>query len=98
MGTKFNFYRGKLSPKQAAEGMNAAAQNAKRLCEDAQLLFEARKFPTACALAILSIEESGKLPFLREIACVKDKKAHLAMHGGDIAIIARRTQAGLQPS
>jgi AbiV family abortive infection protein len=74
---KLNFYRDKLTPKQAAEGMNAAARNAKRLYEDAEALLKAKRFPTACAVAILSIEESGKLPILREIACMKDKKGPL---------------------
>jgi AbiV family abortive infection protein len=64
-----NAYRGKLSPKQVAEGMNAAARCAKRLCEDAETLLAAGRYPTACALAILSIEEAGKPSVLRELAC-----------------------------
>jgi AbiV family abortive infection protein len=55
--------------------MNAAKANAKRLLEDAELLFEAKRFPSACALGILSIEEAGKLPILREIACMKGASA-----------------------
>jgi AbiV family abortive infection protein len=75
---KLHFYRDKLTPKQAAEGMNAAARNAKRLYDDAEVLLKAKRFPTACAVAILSIEESGKLPILREVACMKDKKGPLS--------------------
>jgi AbiV family abortive infection protein len=75
MAKKFNFYRGTLSAMQAATGMNAAKANAKRLLEDAELLFEAKRFPSACALGILSIEEAGKLPILREIACMKGANA-----------------------
>ncbi len=50
-------YKGRLSAGQIAAGMNAARKNAKRLLEDAKLLLEAKRFPTACSLAILSIEE-----------------------------------------
>jgi AbiV family abortive infection protein len=56
-----------------AEGMNAAARSAKRLCEDAEILMAAKRFPSACAMAILSIEESGKRSVLRELACATNK-------------------------
>ena len=45
--------------------MNAARRNARRLAEDAKLLLEAGRYPTATALAVLSIEESGKMSILR---------------------------------
>jgi AbiV family abortive infection protein len=61
-------YRGFLSPTEVAAGMNAAIRNAKRLLEDATLLMKEKRFPTACSLAILSIEESGKLSLLRLLA------------------------------
>lgn len=67
-------YRGQLSPKEIAHGMNAAGRNAKRLLKDAKLLNEAKRFPTACSLAILSIEESGKLCILRSIATAQVEK------------------------
>jgi len=54
--------------------MNAAGRNAKLLLKDAKLLIEAKRFPTACSLAILSIEESGKLSILRGIATAQDEK------------------------
>jgi AbiV family abortive infection protein len=63
-------YGGQLSAQQIADGMNAAARNAKRLLADATVLIEAKRFPTACSLAILSIEESGKLSLLRGFAGV----------------------------
>jgi AbiV family abortive infection protein len=73
MGTTgFHQYRGKLTPAQVAEGMNAAINNARRLLEDAELLFSAGRYASACALAILSIEESGKLPVLRRLALAQD--------------------------
>ncbi len=63
-------YDGALAAAQIAAGMNAAMRNSIRLYEDAQLLFEARKFPTACSLAILSIEESGKVSVVRGLSTV----------------------------
>ena len=48
--------------------MTCAKQNAKRLAEDAQLLFDAERFPSALSLAVLSLEESGKLIILRGMA------------------------------
>jgi AbiV family abortive infection protein len=68
---KLDSYKGKLSVDQVAAGINAAIQNAKRLAEDASLLFEAGRFPSAASLAILSIEESGKVSILRSLALAK---------------------------
>ncbi|MDR3371305.1 MAG: AbiV family abortive infection protein [Rhodoferax sp.] len=48
--------------------MNAATSNAKRLQEDAQALLDAGRAPTAASLAALSIEESGKVSILRQLA------------------------------
>jgi AbiV family abortive infection protein len=60
-------YEGKLSPSQVAEGMNCAYRNAKRLAMDANLLLKAGSYPTATSIAILSIEESGKVVILRKL-------------------------------
>jgi AbiV family abortive infection protein len=65
---KLEAYQGRLTPGQIAKGMNAAAANAQRLLADATILFEARRFPTAASLAILSIEEAGKISILRSLA------------------------------
>jgi AbiV family abortive infection protein len=54
-------YRGQLSASQVAEGMNAATRNARRLADDAKIMVDAERYPTAAALAALSIEERGKL-------------------------------------
>ena len=59
-------------PAQIAEGMNAANSNAKRLAEDANLLLNAGRFPSAASLAALSIEESGKQSIPRSLALAKD--------------------------
>jgi len=48
--------------------MTFAKRNAKRLAEDAQLLFDAERYPSALSLAVLSLEESGKLTILRKMA------------------------------
>ncbi|HVT24972.1 MAG TPA: AbiV family abortive infection protein [Rhizomicrobium sp.] len=61
-------YRGKLNPQQVADGMNAAAKNARRLLYDAELLLRESRFPSATALAILAIEEAGKNTILRQLA------------------------------
>jgi len=71
---KLDSYKGKLSVDQVAAGINAAIQNAKRLSEDASLLFEASRFPSAASLAILSIEESGKVSILRSLALAKTRE------------------------
>ena len=65
-----DLYKGRLDSKQITDGINAARQNALRLVEDGQLLFKAGSYPTAAALAVLSIEESGKEPILRRLATV----------------------------
>lgn len=68
MKKKLDAYRGKLNATQVAAGMNAASENAKRLAEDALLLLEAGRIPTAASVAILSIEEAGKVSILRALA------------------------------
>ena len=53
--------------------MNVANRNAKRLVEDAEVLIKENRFPSAAGLAILSIEESGKIPILRGLALAKNE-------------------------
>lgn len=67
-------YSGTLTPSQIAAGMNAAARNASRLLEDAKAMLEAKRYPTACALAILSIEESGKTFILRGLSIAPNEQ------------------------
>jgi AbiV family abortive infection protein len=75
MNKRLNQYSGALTPSQIADGMNAARNNASRLLKDAKLLAEHERFPSAAALAILSIEESGKDAILRELSYATDPKA-----------------------
>lgn len=67
-------WKNSLKPSQIAAGMNAASENAFRLHEDAELLFSSGRYPSAVSLAILSIEESGKISILRTLALAKDGK------------------------
>jgi len=55
-----------------AEGINAACQNAKRLADDAEILLKNKRYPSAASLAILSIEESGKVSILRGLSVAKN--------------------------
>ena len=66
--SKLSQYRGYLNAAQIAQGMNAARRNARRLADDAQSLLDLSRCPTATAIAILSIEESGKISILRGLA------------------------------
>lgn len=65
-------YAGPLTPTQIAEGISAAQENARRLLDDAILLLDAGRLPSAAALAILSIEERGKTIVLKRLALVSD--------------------------
>lgn len=60
-------YKGKLTPKQAAEGIKAAVENSASLLTDAKLLFDNRRFERSVALSVLAIEEAGKISIIRSI-------------------------------
>lgn len=66
-------FRGQLTPSQIAIGMNAAGRNARRLADDAKLLLENGRFPTAVSIAALSVEEAGKVSVLRGLALAPDQ-------------------------
>lgn len=69
-----NKYGGPLSPAQAAQGIQEASRNAMALLEDADILYRNERWARAAALAILSIEESGKVPILRALLLAKSQK------------------------
>lgn len=73
MDRKLNSYKGELTPQQIADGINAANKNAYRLARDAELLCDAGRFPSAASLAILSIEEAGKVSILRQLALARSE-------------------------
>ncbi len=79
MGKKLEQYSGALSREQIAQGMNLAKKNAWRLYEDADVLFQAGRLPSAMSLAILSIEESGKVNILRRMSTETTPEAHKAL-------------------
>ncbi len=58
--------------------MNAAAANAKRLVEGAEALLKADRHASATALAILAIEEVGKISILRSIVLSRDDQERVA--------------------
>ena len=74
--TRLPQYRSRLTFAQVAEGMTRALENAARLAEDAQSLFNQNRIPSSVALAILSIEESGKVSILRQMVTAEDEKQH----------------------
>ncbi|MCS3859221.1 AbiV family abortive infection protein [Salinibacter ruber] len=55
MSVDLNSYHGYLEAEEIAEGMNAANRSARRLWKDAKILLKAERYPSAVALAILSI-------------------------------------------
>jgi len=72
-------FNGQLSPQGVANGINAAIKNAGRLLADAELLARSGRYASACAMAVLSIEESGKPSVLRRLAIAKDDAAAKAL-------------------
>ncbi|KOA97638.1 hypothetical protein AE921_16900 [Xanthomonas arboricola] len=71
MSQKLQAYKGRLSPSQLADGMNAAVENAARLANDAELLVKSGSYSTAVSVAALAIEEAGKVSILRSLALAK---------------------------
>src|SRR3712207_4707510 len=64
----------KLTLEQLFEGIQVILNNAQSLSEDATLLFEAGRYPRAASLAILSIEEFGKIFIVAKMAISEDKE------------------------
>ena len=88
---KLDQYTCTLSADQVAGGMNAALRNAKRLADDAAILLDNKRFCSATALAILSIEESGKLSVLRMLATADSADEAKDAARASTAPIPRRT-------
>jgi AbiV family abortive infection protein len=64
---KLNPYLGRLTPESAAAGIQAAVQNARSLLADAGILIEHNRWPRSASLAVLAIEEAGKVALIRGI-------------------------------
>lgn len=75
MASRLTQYRGPLTAEQAAEGIARARKNAGRLIADAELLLEAGRLASASALAILAIEELGKVQILKTILLHTDSSS-----------------------
>jgi AbiV family abortive infection protein len=67
-------YNQRLTPKKAAEGIKTILNNARSLLSEAQLLFDNFKYARATALAILAIEETGKVSIIRSILVNDNQK------------------------
>lgn len=74
MAKKLEQWKNTLTIQKVVEGMNAASSNAQRLLDDAKVLFDLQRYPSSTSLAILAIEEVGKISILRELALIKDGK------------------------
>jgi AbiV family abortive infection protein len=96
MKKKLDSYTGRLTPVQIATGMNAAAANALRLAEDAEILLKKHRYPTAASLAVLSIEEAGKVAILRSLSLAKTN-ADLLDGWKQYRSHARKNVSGLFP-
>ena len=57
---------------QLASGIQLCIENASSLIEDAELLYNHKRYPRAFSLAVLSIEELGKIPMLVRAACFEE--------------------------
>ena len=65
-------YTGSLTAAQTAAGIDAATRTARGLLADAELLLRSERWERATALAILAIEEMGKVEILRSILLARD--------------------------
>ena len=67
-------FKGQLTPKLAAEGINLANENARDLYKDAKILYKKDRIQRSVSLSILAIEEAGKSRILKEILLIDDSK------------------------
>jgi len=56
-----------LTTQEAADGIRLTSINAKELLDDAKFLFDNERYPRAIALAILAIEEVGKIEKIKNL-------------------------------
>ncbi|QUM84590.1 AbiV family abortive infection protein [Moritella sp. 28] len=74
MSKNLKQWKNTLTSEQISQGMNAATANSFRLLKDAEALFEIGSYPTAYSIAVLAIEEDGKMSILRQLAVARDGK------------------------
>ncbi|AOM77388.1 AbiV family abortive infection protein [Pedobacter steynii] len=68
-----NQYNSVVTCAEAAEGIHVSLLNAKELLADGQILFDNARYPRAIALAVLAIEEYGKVEKIKELLLSKQK-------------------------
>src|SRR5947209_4613018 len=66
-------YVGPVTVEQAAEGISVALSNARSLVADAELLARHERWARAASLAILAIEEAGKVPLIRALLLARNQ-------------------------
>lgn len=71
--SKPSAYRGHLTLESAANGITQCKKNAEKLLEDAKLLVDNSRFPSACALAVLAIEEISKPAIIRKLVLASSR-------------------------
>jgi len=74
MTNLLNPYVGPLTAAEVAVGIAAAQANADRLIADAKALIGAERYPSAAALAILAMEERGKVSILKRLLVLDDPR------------------------
>ena len=62
----------KITKKQLLKGMNIALRNSRSLLREANLLLKYKAYERATALAVLSLEETGKVVFF--MFCYHDNR------------------------
>ncbi len=85
-------YDGPLLPEDIVSGIQLAQTNARRLIQDARILFSHERYPSSAALAILAIGERGKALVLRRFTVAakgdefemiwKEFRSHQARNSG----------------
>ncbi|WP_431857373.1 AbiV family abortive infection protein [Azospirillum sp.] len=104
MPAGLSHYRGSLTSKELADGINAARRNAHRLATDAKLMLSLKRYPSAALMAVLAIEEAGKVSILRALpfartdeelqAVWRDYHRHRAKNGAWLVLDSLKRTGG----
>lgn len=89
MSKNLKQWKNTLNESEIVDGMNFAQQNANRLLSDAEKLFEFESYPSAYSIAVLAIEEAGKITILRKLAVARNGN-DVKKLGKLIALIQKR--------
>ena len=72
-----NQFKANITFKEAVMGISLAIQNSKELLEDAEILLENDRYPRAVSLAVLAIEEYGKVEKIKQLLLSKQMVSRL---------------------